>query len=1019
MAAASNFDFLRAGWPALHQAAVRAEAAAQADPRAACLHARLVLEGAAQWLYAHDAALPYGGRGDGLGALVHEPAFRTLLGPAVHRKAEAVHRVGNLAAHDLRPVGARTALQAVRELHHVLYWLARHYGAGRVPAGAFDESLVPPAGGAASERAALEAEVARLAGQVAEHDREAALGRAALAAEQARLAEAAAETEAAEARAAAAHEDTEAALALAEEVEARLREAQAEREATRADVERLRRATADRRETAQAAPDPHDYSEAETRAFRIDLALREAGWDPDGPDVAEYAVPKVGEPGSWRVDYVLWGDDGLPLAVVEAKRASVSPDLGREQARRYAGALEARFGQRPVVFYTNGYETWLWDDAQRTAGGGVVPARPVLGPYSKEGLLWLVSQRETRQPLAGGTPDPAVAGRPYQVEAVRRVFDRFGDGHRRALLAMATGTGKTRTAVALAKLLVERKWAKRVLFLADRRTLVRQAVKAFKTHAPDLPVVNLLEAEDRGERVVVSTYPTMANALERAAADGGPAYGVDAFGLVVVDEAHRSVYDRYRVLFDYFDALFLGLTATPRDEVARDTYALFGLEPGAPTFAYGLDEAVADGHLVPPRAVEAELGFVASGITYDALSDEERAAYEDAFADVVTGEIPDHVDAAALNQWLFNEDTVDKAVRLLLDKGVRVAGGDRLAKTIVFARNQEHARFVARRFAAVAPGLGGDFAEAVYSGKTGVDGLVERFRDPAQAPHVAVSVDMLDTGFDAPDVANLVVFKPVRSRVKWDQMLGRGTRPRPDLHGPGRDKTHFRVFDLCGTFDFFRNRPDGVTATRTRSVGERLFRARLGLALAASSPSPSVDDADRERLRARTLDALHTHVAGLPTGTLALRTGEAAALRERFGRREAWDTLTETQAATLLDGLATVPDGRDDGELARQVDLLAVEAPARARPGRGGPGADAGGVPVAGRRARLQDDGPGRRRGGPDARRAPRRDRVGPPPGRRRSTASARRSGRWPTSRPGRRRPAAASTPGSSTPSAS
>ncbi len=932
MSAASNFDFLRGGWPALHAAAARAEAAAKTDPRAACFHARFVLEHAVRWLYDHDAALPYGAGGDSLGSLLHEPALRRLLDGPVFRKAEAVHRVGNLAVHDARPVGPGTALQAVRELHHVLYWLARHYGQGKVRASAFDEGLVPSGEAAREDRQRVEAELARLAAQVEQQARETELGQAALAAEQARVAAIVAEKEAAEARALAAQEDTEAALALAEEMEGTLRAAQEAREATRDTVERLRLQTSSEREAVARTPDPHDYSEAETRQFRVDLALQGAGWDHDAEGVAEYRVGKVdgdgrSVPGSWFVDYVLWGDDGLPLAVVEAKKASVSAEKGRIQARRYADALEARFGQRPVIFYTNGYETWLWDDAQTTASGGVLPAREVMAPYSKEGLLWLLHQRTHRQPLAGATPDPQVAGRDYQVKAVAKTFERFGDGHRRALLAMATGTGKTRTAVAMAQLLVNLGWTKRVLFLADRRELVKQATKAFKRHAPDLPVVNLLEETDNGEaRVVVSTYPTMVNAVERSATDGGPDYGVDAFGLVIVDEAHRSIYDRYRVLFDYFDALFLGLTATPRDEVSHDTYGLFELPPGEPTFAYGLDEAVEAGHLVPPRAVEAELGFVAGGITYDDLSDEEKASYEDAFTDVVTGEIPAHVDAAALNQWLFNEDTVDKAIRLLLDKGIKVAGGDRLAKTIVFARNQEHARFLAQRFAKVAPQLGGDFAEAIYHGKPRVDDVIEGFLAPGKAPHVAVSVDMLDTGFDAPDVANLLVFKPVRSRVKWDQMLGRGTRPRVDLFGPGRDKRCFYVFDLCGNFDFFRNKPDGVKASRSRGLGERLFRARMGLALASAQPSVTLDDGDRQRVRSRALDALHAHVVGLPEGTLALRTGEAAQLRKRFGRREAWEGLTERQAQRLLDHLGTVPDGRDDGELARQVDLLAVEA---------------------------------------------------------------------------------------------
>ena len=862
-AAPSNFDFLRDRWPALHQAAVRAEAAAQADPRAACTHARLVLEGAVRWLYDHDAALPYTARQDSLGALVHEPAFRTLTGPAVHAKTQAVQRVGNLAAHDLRPIGTATAVQAVRELHHVLHWLARQYSDGRVTAGAFDPSLVPSSGGPATstqERDRIAAEFeAKLAAQIAEHERQTELGQAALAAEQARVAQAVAEQQAAhaEAQAAAAREDaarqdTEAALDLAQEAEARstaaetaLAAAQDQAATTRDQLEALRQQTATARAAVQRQPDTRDLDEASTRRLLIDAALVKADWDPTGPDVAEYVVDKPGKPGVFKVDYVLWDDDGLPLAVVEAKKTSVSAERGKEQARLYADALEARFGRRPVIFYTNGYTTRLWDDAQ-----GAAP-RTVLAPYSKEGLRWLVHQRAHRRPLGQAVPDPAVAGRPYQVDAVRATFDRFEAGGRGALLSMATGTGKTRTAVALAKLLVEHGWTKRVLFLCDRLTLVTQALEAFKEHAPDLPAVDLTKGDDPAARVVVSTYPTVANALERP---DGPAYGADAFGLVIIDEAHRSVYDRYRVLFDYFDALFLGLTATPRDAVSHDTYGLFGLPTGEPTIEYGLDQAVAEGYLVPARTVEAESKFIAHGIDYDELSDDEKADYEDQLFDPATGEILDHVDAAALNQWLFNEDTVDQAIGLLMERGQHVAGGDRLAKTIVFARNVRHAEFIVERFEQAFGQLGTGFAKAIYAADPRSTDTIADFKDADKAPHVAVSVDMLDTGFDEPKVANLLVFKPVRSRVKWEQMKGRGTRLRPDLFGPDQDKTHFTLIDLCGNVEFFRDEKVTDSPRRSKSLSERLFHARLTLALAAD-PSAAAPRRPRGTIRAPRADA--------------------------------------------------------------------------------------------------------------------------------------------------------------------
>ena len=414
---------------------------------------------------------------------------------------------------------------------------------------------------------------------------------------------------------------------------------------------------------------------------------------------------------------------------------------------------------------------------------------------------------------------------------------------------MATGTGKTRMAVALVEQLMKAGWVKRVLFLADRTALVRQAKNAFKAHLPSVTPVDLTkETETSGSRVLLSTYPTMMNALDEAKG-AEKRFGPGYFDLIIIDEAHRSVYQKYRAIFEYFDALLLGLTATPRDEVDRDTYGLFDLETGVPTYYYELDEAVADEYLVPAKGIPVDVKFQRTGIRYNDLSDEEKEEYERVFGDPETGEGPDEISGAALNLWLFNQDTVDQVLRHLMEHGLRVAGGDRLGKTIIFARNHKHAVYIQERFDANYPLLKGKAARVIDSHDAYAENLLEQFATPTKEPTIAISVDMLDTGVDVPEIVNLVFFKPVRSKTKFHQMMGRGTRLREDLFGPGDDKECFYVFDFCGNFDFFDEHPDGVTSRPPPPMRALLFDRRLRLAakLAEEGGAEGFEDVDPRR----------------------------------------------------------------------------------------------------------------------------------------------------------------------------
>lgn len=460
--------------------------------------------------------------------------------------------------------------------------------------------------------------------------------------------------------------------------------------------------------------------------------------------------------------------------------------------------------------------------------------------------------------------------------------------------------------------------------LADRVSLVNQACSAFKAHLPESSPVNLVTGKDTDERVYVCTYPTMMGLIEKATEGRGDArFGVGYFDLIIIDEAHRSVYQKYRTIFDYFDSLLVGLTATPREQVDRNTYELFDLEPGVPTDAYELDTAVRDGFLVPPRVQQVDLRFPREGIDYDSLSEEEKAHWEslDWGDDVDEDGLPDKVSAAAINSWLFNQGTVDKTLQHLMEQGVRVTGGDRLGKTIILARNHDHAAYIEERFNHHYPEYKRSFARVIDNYVTYAQSLIDDFSQIGKEPHIAISVDMLDTGIDIPEVVNLVFFKPVYFRIKFWQMIGRGTRLCPDLFGPGMDKENFRVFDFCYNFDFFKENPQGIEGSGGAPLGTRLFRARVDL-LSQLQNDPERDDG--LELEIGLADQLHAEVVAMNKDNFIVRMHLQTV--ERFQKREAWESLSDQDRMSLSTYLAALPSQieTDDVE-SRLFDLTALK----------------------------------------------------------------------------------------------
>jgi type I restriction enzyme, R subunit len=872
-----HFSFLQREWPDVLDAAGKAEAAVYADPRTSCFYTRRALEILVAWMFKHDAALklPYQ---DNLSALIHEPTFKQVAGEAVFNKARVITTVGNRAVHSYRAIPSDDAMVAVRELFHVTYWLARTYGRNDRPAPGlvFNPNAIP--------------KEAPLPKQTAEQ-----------------------------------LQQLETALRERDE---KLTALLSDRTGLDEELKRLRVEVAEAKKAATEKPDTHDYSEAETRDYFIDLLLKEAGWPLDKLRDREFEV--TGMPNNEDkgfVDYVLWGDDGKPLGLVEAKRTRRDPRVGQQQAKLYADCLERQFDQRPVIFYSNGDNHWLWDDAN-------YPPRKVQGFYKKAELELLIQRRTTRKSLSSAEINQAIVERFYQTRAIRRIAEALERDHdRKALLVMATGAGKTRTVIALCDLLMRCNWAKRVLFLVDRVALVRQAVNAFKRHLPDSSPVNLVTEKNGEGRVFVSTYPTMMGLIDESR-DGQRRFGIGHFDIVIIDEAHRSVFQKYRAIFEYFDSLLVGLTATPKDEVERNTYTLFDLEKGVPTDAYQLDEAVQDGFLVPQKAVSVPLKFLREGIKYDDLSEDDKDQW-DALEWNEDGLVPNRVEAEAVNKWLFNKDTADKVLEHLMTRGQKVAGGDRMGKTIIFAKNQDHAEFIADRFNKNYPHYKGEFARVITFATEYAQNLIDDFSIKDKAPHIAISVDMLDTGIDIPEVVNLVFFKLVRSKTKFWQMIGRGTRLCPDLFGPDQDKRFFYIFDYCQNLEYFSQNPETIEAAPAESLGKRLFTKRLDLIgeldrRIGADPGADVirdsnavyeDPMTEAEVRWAVGTLLHKEVAAMNVDNFVVRPHRR--IVQKYAETKAWTLLSADDQIELANEIAGLPSELEaEQEEAKRFDLL-------------------------------------------------------------------------------------------------
>lgn len=858
----SNFDFLQSKteYTLFAKAAMEAEKVYISAPAMCAVGCRKALELAVKWVYSADKTIkmPYK---DNLQSLIHEPTFRFALDSKTWGKLPYMIKLGNLAVHTERSVQSSDALASLRGLFEFIEWIDYCYGSDYVER-KFDESKIP------KEKVIVDTKKIK-------------------------------------------------------EQESLLGEKDAEIEKLRKQIEQMADKLTAEKETHQETRTfvAEDLTEFTTRKQFIDVDLKELGWKFDGEDLdvwEEYEVNDMtgvlGQKG--YVDYVLFGKDGLPLAIIEAKRTSKDPNNGRKQAMLYADCLERKFGRRPMMFTSNGFETYFWDDKSS-------PQRRVSGMFSKGDLQKLMNRRMEKKPLSSVLIDDKITDRYYQKEAIRAVCEHVEQGHRKNLLVMATGTGKTRTAASLTDVFSRAGHATNILFLADRTALVKQAKDDFKNYLPDMSLCNLCSSkDDRNARIVFSTYPTMLNAIDSVKnAEGRRLFTPTHFDLIIIDESHRSIFKKYRAIFEYFDAVLVGLTATPRTDVDRNTYDFFEMEHNVPTYVYDYETAVYSDHvLVPYYTYIVKTEFLNDGITYKKLSEADKERYEEDFEE--DGELPDFISSQALNKWVFNEPTVDKVLQDLMERGIKVAGGDRLGKTIIFAQNKRHAEFIVERFNKLYPKYNGTFAQRVICEDSYAQTIIDDFKKPEGEPHIAVSVDMMDTGIDVPECVNLVFFKKVRSKTKFWQMIGRGTRLAKDLtcidliDGEYTGKKRFLIFDYCNNFDFFEVKPNGYEGNETKTLSENIYGKRVRL-ISALQESAFAEQ-NYQNLRKELVGICHAQIMELNTNLTSVKLKRQYV--EKYKNETAFQYLGESDKGELMKEIAPIVTMDDKDEAAKRFD---------------------------------------------------------------------------------------------------
>ena len=851
-----NFDFLKNKkiFNSFSNACLEAEKSILVSPATTAILSRRALELAVKWIYAfdNDLVLPYQ---DNISSLIHDDSFKELINIDLFPMIKYVIKLGNVAVHTNATIKREEAILSLNNLFNFVSFLDYCY-ADEYTAGEFNEDLLDEGNSNRTKKEELQDLYDKLSAK-----------------------------------------------------DKKLEEVRKENTDLREELTLKRKSNAKNDSFSIS-----EISEYETRKRYIDVELKLAGWSFDSDIIEEVEVSNMpNNAGIGYVDYVLYGDNGKPIAVVEAKRTSKDPKIGQQQAKLYADCLEQESGQRPVIFFTNGFDSFIWDDYSGYS------ERRIFGFYKKEELQLLVDRRTSKISLKHIDIKDEISSRYYQKEAIINICEAMEKRQRKMLLVCATGTGKTRTAISIVDVLSRHNWVKNVLFLADRKALVKQAKNNFSKLLPNLTLCNLLDNRDNPEtsRMVFSTYPTMMNAIDDTKSkDGKKLFTPGHFDLIIVDESHRSIYRKYRAIFEYFDASLVGLTATPKDEIDKNTYSIFDLENGVPTYAYEYEKAVEDGFLVDYSTIEVKSKIMEDGIKYDELSEEEKEEFENTFDD--DENIDKEVSSSAVNQWLFNADTIDLVLNKLMVDGLRVEGREKLGKTIIFAKNSNHAKAIVDRFNKLYPEYSGNFAKVIDYSINYVDTLIDDFSNKDKMPQIAVSVDMLDTGIDIPEILNLVFFKKVRSKTKFCQMIGRGTRLCPDLLGVGEDKEEFLIFDFCNNFEFFRMNPKGFEGSGSETLTEKLFNIKINII--KELQDLKYCDTEYVNLRKELVNEALKSIRGLNEDNFLVKM----VLRyiHKYKDEKQWAALTTESVNELKKYVSNVIPSKKDDELAKRFDLV-------------------------------------------------------------------------------------------------
>lgn len=860
---ASNFAYLldKKGYSEFAQAAVEAEKALAISPASVAIHARKALELGVKFIYSVEPSLtiPYK---DNLSALIHNYCFKDMIGLDLFHLIKFIVRLGNVAVHSGSPVQAEDAILSLRNLHSFCDWIDYSYSEDYQQV-EFDVNILPKPASESQNKQQLQKMADAL-------DKKS--------------------------------QSLEELKKLNEDLMNQLQE--------------LKQVN-----IQQRVFQVDEISEAETRNRYIDLALMEAGWRIAGAQVkfpnCYTEVPVAGMPnnsGNGYVDYVLYGQDQMPLAVVEAKKTSVDAMAGSYQAKLYADCLGKQYGRRPLIFTTNGFEIFYTNDFRQEA------RRQISGFLTQDELQLEMERRRTRKPLYHIEIDENITNRPYQKEAVITACEDIENHHRKLLIVQATGTGKTRVSISLVDVLLKHNYVKNILFLADRTALVRQAMRNYVDLLPNLTCCNLTENKEDPQqcRMIFSTYPTIMNAIDsNRLKDGRRLFTPGHFDLIILDEAHRSVYNKYQDIFQYFDGMLLGLTATPKSEIDKDTYGVFDLEKGNPTFAYELEQAVEEGYLVNYTTLEYKDAIMENGVHYDELSEEDKKHFEDTFAEDPMISVTKKVPNTAVNKWLFNQDTIDNMLKELMDKGLKVSGGDVLGKTIIFARSSLHAKAIVERFNKLFPEYGGEFIKQIDYSIKYADVLLDDFGTRDKYPQIAVSVDMLDTGIDVPEILNLVFYKKVKSYAKFWQMIGRGTRLCKNLLGKGQDKDKFLILDFCGNFDYFRVNTNGQDNGKQVGLTERIFNTQVEICRCLQT-GEYTQQKEYVDFRQNLVEKLCHEVVCLNDDSFRVK------LRRKYvdiyRQMESWQDLDTSKIADIKQNIAPIVPVTDKDELARRFD---------------------------------------------------------------------------------------------------